>query len=90
MRSGEYQGAISWETVTALSLDAKAVISAKAWADGGFPYPAALEASVKFHSGGRPTKGRLQAMANRMMPTIEALFVDALERISKQLVVRPA
>ncbi len=90
VRSGEYKGAINWETISVVSLNAKAVISAKAWSDGGFPYPAALEQSAKFHSGGRPTKGRVQAMANRLMPSIEALFLDALERISKQLVVRPA
>lgn len=59
----------------------------------GFPFPRALEDSVKYHyrgtrRRGQRTAGQVTRMFKRLRPVIQRLFGSAQEKIIKDLVVR--
>ena len=67
-------------------------VSTNVWAEG-FPYPAALEESRRFHYRGGPrrgqrTAGRVKGVLRSNTARINKFFQDALKRIIKRLVVK--
>ena len=64
-----------------------------AMSPGGFPYPRALEDSVRYHyrstrRQGRRTAGQVIKMYQARIPTVRKLFIKASNLITKDLAVK--
>ena len=89
--SGEYAGGI-FEMTSVFGLSVEALAGTRA-GQGGFPYPANLETSGRYHYrrgplAGRPTRGKARGVLRRLKPEITERFRRAVEQIAEALAVR--
>ncbi len=91
--TGLYQNTLQTEVKPIAGNIIQGAVRTFAQSGRGFPYPRALEDSVRYHyrstrRKGQRTAGQVTRMFLRLRPMINRLFNSAKDRIIKDLVVR--
>ena len=90
VKTGQYRSSIAGRVKSVVGTDVVAVVGTNVRSDRGFPYPAALEQSMRYHYRSGPRKGqftynRVTRVLKRAQGTIKARFNKAVRNIVKDL-----
>ena len=88
--TGRYRSSITGRVKSVAGANVVAVVGTNVVSDKGFPYPAALENSPRYHyrrgpRKGHPTVGRVKRILKNARGTIQKTFNNAVKRIVKDL-----
>lgn len=88
--TGRYRSSITGQVKSVVGASIVAVVGTNVMSDRGFPYPAALEESARYHYRrgprmGQPTMGRVKRILKNARKTIQKTFDSAVKRIVKDL-----
>jgi hypothetical protein len=87
---GRYRSSITGQVKSVVGASVVAIVGTNVRSDRGFPYPAALEESARYHyrrgpRRGQPTMGRVKRLLKQASGTIQKTFDKAVKRIVKDL-----
>ena len=88
--TGRYRSSITGRVKSVVGASIVAIVGTNVRSARGFPYPAALEESARYHYRrgprmGQPTMGRVKRILKNARKTIQKTFDRAVKRIVKDL-----
>ena len=88
--TGRYRSSITGRVKSVMGASVVAVVGTNVRSDRGFPYPAALEESARYHyrrgpRRGQPTMGRVKRLLKNARGSIQKTFNNAVKNIIKDL-----